>query len=131
MVYELYIATIATVVAAIFFGIISAMLAIVNTASNPIEAICHVPGTAVCWHVTVLHCVNRSLPVERAGPVLRPGGGRHLAGTVLPQAPGQRPRQGVQVNTTVLNYGCALSNKDLLVLLFYHPDCIHVLNSIN
>jgi len=44
MVYELYIATIATVVAAIFFGIISAMLAIVNTASNPIEAICHVPG---------------------------------------------------------------------------------------
>ena len=44
MVYELYIATISCVVAAIFFGIISAMLAIVNTGSNPVEAICHVPG---------------------------------------------------------------------------------------
>ena len=44
MVYELYIATISAVVAAIFFGIISAMLAIVNTGSNPVEAICHVPG---------------------------------------------------------------------------------------
>jgi len=44
MVYELYIATISTVVAAIVFGIISAMLAIVNTGSNPVEAICHIPG---------------------------------------------------------------------------------------
>jgi len=44
LVYELYIATIACVVAGIFFGIISAMLAIVNTGSNPVEAICHVPG---------------------------------------------------------------------------------------
>ena len=44
MVYELYIATISAVVAAIFFGIISAMLAIINTGSNPVEAICHVPG---------------------------------------------------------------------------------------
>lgn len=44
MVYELYIATISCVVAGIFFGIISAMLAIVNTGSNPVEAICHVPG---------------------------------------------------------------------------------------
>merc|ERR1712060_295177 len=26
------------------FGIISAMMAIINTASNPIEAICHIPG---------------------------------------------------------------------------------------
>ena len=45
LVYELYIATIACVVAGIFFGIISAMLAIVNTGSNPVEAICHVPGS--------------------------------------------------------------------------------------
>jgi len=44
LVYELYIATIACVVAGIFFGIISAMLAIINTGSNPVEAICHVPG---------------------------------------------------------------------------------------
>jgi len=44
LIYELYIATIATVCGGIFFGIISAMMAIVNTASNPIEAICHVPG---------------------------------------------------------------------------------------
>merc|ERR1712073_266858 len=44
LVYELYIATIACVVAGIFFGIISAMLAIVNAGSNPVEAICHVPG---------------------------------------------------------------------------------------
>jgi hypothetical protein len=43
-IYELYIATIATVCGGIFFGIISAMMAIVNTASNPIEAICHIPG---------------------------------------------------------------------------------------
>merc|ERR1712168_1010986 len=44
MVYELYIATISCVVAAIVFGIISAMLAIVNAGSNPVEASCHVPG---------------------------------------------------------------------------------------
>ena len=44
LIYELYIATIATVCGGIFFGIISAMMAIVNTASNPIEAICHIPG---------------------------------------------------------------------------------------
>ena len=47
MVYELYIATISTVVAAIVFGIISAMLAIVNTGSNPVEAICHIPGMGI------------------------------------------------------------------------------------
>ena len=46
LVYELYIATISCVVAGIFFGIISAMLAIVNTGSNPVEAICHVPGSS-------------------------------------------------------------------------------------
>ena len=44
LLYELYIGTIACVVAGIFFGIISAMLAIVNAGSNPVEAICHVPG---------------------------------------------------------------------------------------
>jgi len=44
LIYELYIATIATVAGGIFFGIISAMMAIINTASNPIEAICHIPG---------------------------------------------------------------------------------------
>jgi len=44
LIYELFIATIATVCGGIFFGIISAMMAIVNTASNPIEAICHIPG---------------------------------------------------------------------------------------
>ena len=50
LVYELYIATIACVVAGIFFGIISAMLAIVNTGSNPVEAICHVPGSFTGFH---------------------------------------------------------------------------------
>jgi len=44
LIYELYIATIGLVTGGIFFGIISAMMAIVNTASNPIEAICHIPG---------------------------------------------------------------------------------------
>jgi hypothetical protein len=44
LIYELYISTIATVCGGIFFGVISAMMAIVNTASNPIEAICHIPG---------------------------------------------------------------------------------------
>merc|ERR1711994_202200 len=39
LLYEVYITTIATV-----FGIIAAMMAIVNTASNPTEQICHIPG---------------------------------------------------------------------------------------
>jgi len=47
LLYELYIATIALVSSAIFFGIFAALLAIVNTAYNPIEAICHVPGLYV------------------------------------------------------------------------------------
>ena len=46
LVYELYIATIALVCAGILFGILASLLAIVNTAYNPIEAICHVPGKA-------------------------------------------------------------------------------------
>jgi hypothetical protein len=45
LLYELYIATIALVAAAILFGILAALLAIVNTAYNPIEAICHIPGS--------------------------------------------------------------------------------------
>jgi len=45
--YELYIATISMVVAGILFGVLSALLAIVNTAYNPIEAICHIPGLYV------------------------------------------------------------------------------------
>jgi len=53
LIYELYIATIATVCGAIFFGAISAMMAIVNTASNPIEAICHVPGLFL-WNAIAL-----------------------------------------------------------------------------
>ena len=44
MVRELYVATIVCVCAAILFGVISALLAIHNTASNPSEAICHYPG---------------------------------------------------------------------------------------
>jgi len=44
LMYELYITTIATVCGGIFFGIIAAMVAIVNTASNPTEQICHIPG---------------------------------------------------------------------------------------
>jgi len=47
LMYELYIATIALASAAILFGIIGALLAIVNTAYNPMEAICHVPGLYV------------------------------------------------------------------------------------
>ncbi len=48
LLYELYIATIALVAASILFGILAALLAIVNTAYNPIEAICHIPGRKVC-----------------------------------------------------------------------------------
>ena len=44
LIYELYISTIALVSAGILFGIFASLLAIVNTAYNPIEAICHVPG---------------------------------------------------------------------------------------
>ena len=39
-----FISVLQKVCGGIFFGIISAMMAIVNTASNPIEAICHIPG---------------------------------------------------------------------------------------
>jgi len=42
--YELYMATVATVCGGILFGIIAAMMAIINTASNPTEQICHIPG---------------------------------------------------------------------------------------
>jgi hypothetical protein len=45
LLYELYIATIALVAASILFGLLAALLAIVNTAYNPIEAICHIPGS--------------------------------------------------------------------------------------
>merc|ERR1712126_422644 len=44
LLYELFIATIGLVAGGIFFGLAAAMLPIVNTASNPIEAICHIPG---------------------------------------------------------------------------------------
>jgi len=44
MIYELYIATIALLCSGILFGVLSALLAIVNTAYNPSEAICHIPG---------------------------------------------------------------------------------------
>lgn len=46
MIKELYIATIGCISVAMFFGIISALLALVNTASNPTEYICHMPGKA-------------------------------------------------------------------------------------
>ena len=51
--YELYISTIALVSGGILFGIFASLLAIVNTAYNPIEAICHVPGnkTETFFHV--------------------------------------------------------------------------------
>jgi len=58
MVYELYIATISCVVAGLFFGIISAMLAIVNTGSNPVEAICHVPGLYLWNGLALFSCVS-------------------------------------------------------------------------
>jgi len=58
MVYELYIGTISAVVAAIFFGIISAMLAIINTGSNPVEAICHVPGLYLWNGLALLSAVS-------------------------------------------------------------------------
>ena len=44
MVKELFITTIACAVGGIFFGVISALLSILNTASNPVEAVCHYTG---------------------------------------------------------------------------------------
>ncbi len=44
MIYNLYIATIALLCSGILFGVLSALLAIINTAYNPSEAICHIPG---------------------------------------------------------------------------------------
>ncbi len=46
LVRELYVTTISCVCGAILFGIISASLALHNTAANPTEAICHYPGKA-------------------------------------------------------------------------------------
>jgi hypothetical protein len=44
LIKELYIATIACIAVALFFGIVSACMAVINTASNPTEYICHLPG---------------------------------------------------------------------------------------
>ena len=44
----LYNATIGCVTASLFFGVLSALLAIVNTASNPTEPVCHLPGKKKC-----------------------------------------------------------------------------------
>jgi hypothetical protein len=44
LIKELYIATIACIAVALFFGIVSACMAVINTASNPTEYICHMPG---------------------------------------------------------------------------------------
>ena len=44
MVKELYVGTIVCICVAMLFGIIAAFAAIVNTASNPVEPICHIPG---------------------------------------------------------------------------------------
>ena len=44
LVKGLYNATIGCVTASLFFGVVSALLAVVNTASNPTEPICHLPG---------------------------------------------------------------------------------------
>ena len=44
MVKELWVGTIVCICVAMLFGIIAAFAAIVNTASNPVEPICHIPG---------------------------------------------------------------------------------------
>ena len=47
MVKELWIGTIVCICVAMLFGIIAAFAAIVNTASNPVEPICHIPGKII------------------------------------------------------------------------------------
>ena len=44
MVKELYYVTIVCICASMFFGILAAISAIVNTASTPSEPVCHFPG---------------------------------------------------------------------------------------
>ena len=44
MVKELWVGTIVCICVAMLFGIIAAFAAIVNTANNPVEPICHIPG---------------------------------------------------------------------------------------
>ena len=44
MIKDLYITTIGCICVSMLFGIIAAMSAVVNTASTPIEPICHIPG---------------------------------------------------------------------------------------
>ena len=44
MVKELWVGTIVCICVAMLFGIIAAFAAVVNTASNPVEPICHIPG---------------------------------------------------------------------------------------
>ena len=99
LIYELYIATIATVCGGIFFGIISAMMAIVNTASNPIEAICHIPGAdnKRIRSFSKLDLSTRPLPLERDSIVLLDSVSGHLDGPILLEAYTQPAHQGVQV----------------------------------
>jgi hypothetical protein len=64
MVKELYIATIGCICVSMLFGIISALAAIVNTASTPTEAICHIPGNPKVTRVLRSETRNTRPPVS-------------------------------------------------------------------
>eukprot|EP00096_Caligus_rogercresseyi_P003862 TRINITY_DN1764_c0_g1_i3.p1 TRINITY_DN1764_c0_g1~~TRINITY_DN1764_c0_g1_i3.p1 ORF type:complete len:228 (-),score=77.05 TRINITY_DN1764_c0_g1_i3:961-1644(-) len=51
---DLYVSTVAMVVGAILFGGLSAILSLLNTASDPREAVCHFPGLIVLNILAVL-----------------------------------------------------------------------------
>jgi hypothetical protein len=53
---ELYVTTISCVCAAILFGLICAALSLYNTASNPVEAVCHFPGTCITFIMSLDEC---------------------------------------------------------------------------
>jgi hypothetical protein len=56
LIKELYIATIACIAVALFFGVVSACMAVINTASNPTEYICHMPGqSGATWGRYFVH----------------------------------------------------------------------------
>ena len=62
MVKELWVGTIVCICVAMLFGIIAAFAAIVNTANNPVEPICHIPGKIhylFYRQITVIQLKNR------------------------------------------------------------------------
>ena len=58
MVKELWVGTIVFICVAMLFGIIAAFAAIINTAHNPVEPICHIPGKIHYFVIEIFQMLN-------------------------------------------------------------------------